>query len=539
MTTISPEELFKIGVTLLVNKDRFKESLNYLLQVRSVNPDFKELNYALGCYFHKDQQFHKASFFLKKELEANPSLALTQKAVIYDHLAWSSSCLGKNADAVYYAEKLIATTPPSIKHYSTLLYMLSHCENVSDSDLSKIANNAYKNCLDIQLKDERKIVKNISKGKQEAEKSKIKLGIVSPFFYSKSVEFFLIDLFEEFNQDKFEFHFFYTDNIFDSTTEKYQKLAQSFHSCTNDNPLQIARKITEQEVDILIDTLGHSIGNHLEVFSLKPAPIQISFLGYWGSTGLPQMDYYLTAKEWIQDKDKTSFSEEIIELSKHFFKPSNKEILIKAPPCINNKFITFGCFNRGQKINSKILATWSIILNLVPDSNLVLSYPALNEEDFRNHILDFFSSQNISPTRIKLIGLINTHDYLELYNQIDIALDPFPFSGGCTSIDCLWMSVPIITLEGNNSAGKQTASFLKDCNSSELIAKTEAEYINKAVKLANDAEAIKQYKSSLRDKLIQSEIINPQVRAKEFENIFTEIFQLKQKENSLPERIPQ
>jgi protein O-GlcNAc transferase len=265
-----------------------------------------------------------------------------------------------------------------------------------------------------------------------------------------------------------------------NSTQGYRDLSQSFINVKNKTPFEIAELIIRDEIDILIDTLGHVKHNSLDVFSLKPSPVQISMIGYWGSTGLPQMDYLLVQKGWTKPEEVTNYHEKIIEVEHFHYRAKHQDIDISEAPCLVNGFITFGCFNRGQKINSKVLSIWSILLNLLPESKILLSYPALKENEFREDVFSFFESQGINRTRVTLKGNISTEKYFHLYNEIDIALDPFPFSGGCTTIDALWMGVPVITKKGDKTAGRFSESFLNLCKVPELISENEQDYILKA-----------------------------------------------------------
>lgn len=546
-TAIIPDaakELLEASLKCFDDADKQQECLDYLLKARAINPNLQKLNYALGCYFNRLIQDYKSYSFLKSELELYPNSTESFKEHIYHCLSWSASSLGKCEEAIFYLSQAIKLNTNKHSYYSDLIYMANHADGFNDLQITDLANTSYQQCFKEQLQSERKIIKTKLKAKEQRKHNRCRIGILSSCIHSQSAEVLLIDIFKNINKTKYDFYSYYiNDGDFeDDCTKEYRDLSQSFVNIKNKTPLEIAELIVDDEIDILIDTLGHVKHNSLDIFSLKPAPIQISMVGYWGSTGLPQMDYLLVQKGWTKPEEVTNYHEKIIEVEHFHYRAKYKDVDILKAPCLVNDFITFGCFNRGQKINSKVLSIWSIILNLLPNSNLVLSYIALGEAEFREDMWGFFESQGISRTRIKLHGYISTEAYFHLHNEIDIVLDPFPFSGGCTTIDALWMGVPVITKKGDRTAGRFSEDFLNLCKVPELISENEQDYIFKAIELGKDFNRIQNYKNTLRDKLIESKILDPKAAAKHFEEALETIIELelnKQKENSLPEKIPQ
>jgi predicted O-linked N-acetylglucosamine transferase (SPINDLY family) len=539
------KEFLEAGFECFKAADKQQECIDYLLKARAVDPNLQGLNYALGCYFNRHIQAYKSYSFLKRELELYPNTAESYKENIYHCLSWSASSLGKWEEAVFYIYQAIKLKTNKHSYYSDLIYMANHADRFNDLEITDLANSSYENCFKEQFQSEREIIKTKLKAKEQLKHNKCRIGILSSCIHSQSAEVLLIDIFKNINRTKYDFYSYYINDVMDfedDCTKEYKDLSQSFINIKNKTALEIAELIVDDEIDILIDTLGHVKYNSLNIFSLKPAPIQISMLGYWGSTGLPQMDYLLVQKGWTKPEEVTNYHEKIIEIEHFYCRAKYKDVDILKAPCLVNDFITFGCFNRGQKINSKVLSIWSIILNLLPNSNLILSYEALGEAEFREDMWAFFESQGISKTRIKLHGYISTEAYFHLHNEIDIVLDPFPFSGGCTTIDALWMGVPVITKKGDRTAGRFSEDFLNLCKVPELISENEQDYIFKAIELGKDFNRIQNYKNTLRDKLIESKILDPKAAAKHFEQALETIIELelkKQKENSLPERIPQ
>jgi len=499
-----------------------------LSQAHQLNPTLRGLNALTGYFFEQQSDFYKSYNFYKRELELHPEIINSSKADLLHSLAWHSSNLGRCEESVYFMSEVIKLSPCNSNHYSDLLYFANHVESYTDQDLSEIAKTCYHLCFEKQFEKERQIIKDKLES-TDYNNSKIRVGILSSNIHSHSAERLLIDILEHLPKQSFEFYCYYTENFEDSTTNRFKNISKKFMNLKGKAPLSIAEEIVTDKINILLDTLGHVKGNHLDVFSLKPAPIQISCIGFWGSTGLPQMDYLISQCGWIREEEKDLFTETIIDLPIYYYdvKDLARKIPIEKPPHLTNGFITFGCLNRGQKINHKMLCVWSVILNHTPNSKLILSYHSLQEPEFRTEVWKIFELNGINQERILLLDSINTEQYYHLYNQIDIALDPFPFSGGCTTIDTLWMGTPLITKCGNKTAGRFSEAYLKFCECEELIAPDEQEYVLKAIELANDSSKIENYKNTLRDRLIESKILDPKEGAKNLSNVFEQIIHQK------------
>lgn len=538
------QDLLREAIGHLHNKNN-SECLKCLLEAYSINPNLEGLNYTLGYYSHQQVEYYLSYTFLKKELELYPNMQKNIKEELCHLLAWDASNLGKCDEAIIYLKESLNLNASRHNHYSDLIYMANHAYSFNDFTIGNLACTAYQNCFEKQLETERKIIKTRLKKQKYFQSKKTKIGVLSPCLHSQSAEVLLLEVFKKINLDKYEFYSYYINDIYDiedTCTEEYRKLSRSFKNIRNKTAFEIAELILEDEIEILVDTLGHVKFNSLEVFSLKPAPIQISMFGYWGTTGLPQMDYLLVQQDWVKAEETKNYTEKIIEIKHFYCKAKYENIEILAPPCLKNNFVSFGCFNRGQKVNSKVLSVWSIILNYLPNSELSLSYLALSGPELKEDIWKFFEAQNIERSRIKLYPHVSTEDYFKLYTEIDIALDPFPFSGGCTSLDSLWMGVPVLTKAGDRTAGRFSESFLKLCEVPELIAKDESDYVLKAIELSKDFKRIQEYRRTLREKVRESGISNPQAAAKEFEKALDTIVELElekqKKENSSLNTLP-
>ena len=279
--------------------------------------------------------------------------------------------------------------------------------------------------------------------------------------------------------------------------------------------------IRADHIDVLVDLSGHTSGSRLSVFARKPAPVQISWLGYFATTGLQTIDAVLLDEGHTTSETQKFFCEKIVKLpSRFYFAPLDFYPDVSPPPCIKNGYITFGCFNNTAKINAEVVNVWSSILNQVPDSRLILKWRTFIDPIFREWTLSQFAKNSIDPQRIELRGASFHKEVLKQYADIDIALDPFPFTGGMTSLESLWMGVPIITLNGSSPVHRQTAAILKIIGTKEYICESQSNYVNKAVELAHKRDYLLDRRESSRLQMRSSDVMNLDFQTDQIETIY-------------------
>jgi predicted O-linked N-acetylglucosamine transferase (SPINDLY family) len=243
------------------------------------------------------------------------------------------------------------------------------------------------------------------------------------------------------------------------------------------------------------------------LFALKPAPIQVSWLGYWGTTGLSAMDYLLTDALTVPPQEDRWYAERIVRLpgirfcySPPDYAPAPKE----EPPALRNGWVTFGSFNNLAKLGPGVIGLWADILRTVPNARLLLKWGSLDDGAVRQRLTEAFDREDIATDRLILRGGSPHTEMLAEYGDIDIALDPFPFSGGLTSCEALWMGVPVVTLPGDRAISRQTAGFLTVLGLSNLAATTPAAYVIAAKNLAADIGRLKELRLGLRPHMAHS-----------------------------------
>lgn len=355
-------------------------------------------------------------------------------------------------------------------------------------------------------------------------KNRLRIGYISPDFHYHAVSYFSDAFIANFDKEKFEVYC-YSTGMVDFVTEKFKSLATVWHDVSGEAPQFIAKLIYDDKIDILVDLAGHTAHNNLPVFAYKPAPIQITGIGYFNTTGLNEIDYFLT--DCYCDplgKNDVYFSEKLLRLphSHLCYAPQKDMPDCQGTPCKKNGFITFGCFNNFSKITDDVLILWKTILEHLPNSKLILKSSlfasAFGRETVRNRMKEI----GILLQQIDLRGF--STDYLEQYNDIDIALDTFPYPGGATTCEALYMGVPVISLVGERHGSRFGYSILKNIGLEECIVYTKEEYVKRVIAFAEDEDLLELLHQNLRQLTRKSFLMNKQSYMRDLEAAYQDIW---------------
>ena len=265
----------------------------------------------------------------------------------------------------------------------------------------------------------------------------------------------------------------------------------------------LATLIRQDQIDVLIDLSGHTAGSRLTVFAHRPAPVQVAWLGYFATTGLSYIDAVLLDEWHAPAGTQAQFAERIVQLpgGRMCYQPVPWAPAVAPAPCLQTGYITFGSFNNTGKLNAGVFDVWSQVLAAVPLSRLVLKWRSLADETLCDSIRAAFADRGIDPSRIELRPASFHADVLLQYADIDIALDPFPFTGGMTSCESLWMGVPVITWPQSRVVSRQTFALLNQIGLPELAAKDAEDYVRVAVELANNSQRLMHLRQTLRQRM--------------------------------------
>lgn len=276
------------------------------------------------------------------------------------------------------------------------------------------------------------------------------------------------------------------------------------------NDEQLAQRIHADAIDILLDLSGHTAKNRLPAFAWKPAPVQVSWLGYFATTGVPAIDYLIADPYTLPPEQEKYFTESIWRLpeTRLCFTAPTEPVAVAALPALTNGHITFGCFNNLSKLNDEVVALWSRLLQQLPTSRLMLKSKPIDDASTRQLLIDRFARHGISAERLILEGVSPRQQYLETYHRVDIGLDPFPYTGGTTTAESLWMGVPVLTLAGESFIARQGVGLLANAGLPDWIAANTEDYLAKAIAHAHDLPRLTALRQGLRDQVLTSPVFD-------------------------------
>lgn len=335
-------------------------------------------------------------------------------------------------------------------------------------------------------------------------RAKLRVGLLSGRFCRHAVGFLTLAGLEKVDPSKLEFFLYANGSPEDDYTQRFKTIAAQWHDITELDDAAAAKLIHDHKLDILIDMAGHSGGSRMGVVMRKPAPVQAKWAGgQHGTTGVSALDYFITDEIETPTHHDPYFHETPVRLPNAYacYTPPPDAPDVASLPTLKNGHLTFGCFNNIAKLSDATIATWVEILNQVPASRLILKHSALSEQITRDRIAAQFSSYGLSPLRLDLRTPTDQQAHLVAYADVDIALDPFPWSGCVTTCESLWMGVPVLTLLGDAFCHRHSASFLTTAGLQDWVAKDKKEYIEKAISFAADKQLLLGLRSCLRQSI--------------------------------------
>lgn len=513
MKLLSIEPKHDLGLYLLslnyYEKLDYKNAVNLAIEALEVNSNLPYMRVVIADYYvNQENKFSLGMKLLEEEIQIHPASTNAYRMI--------GSCLARIGDVkagIEYTKKQLEITPNCNTSRSNLLTFIQYLPDIAHEEIKQVALDYYKYCCEDKIKD---IKAYEFKQKKDL---KLKLGFVSGDLRKHAVYYWVKEFFAHlYNEEDIEIYC-YSNNKEDECSEKLKKSITKWHNIMNLKDKEVADLIYEEKIDILFDLSGHTAKNRLDIFLYKAAPIQVTWLGQSGPMGLPQIDYMLSTDYLVRDGEEYHYTEKVYKLANCFapYGTEFNDVEIKESPYKKNGYITFACFNNLMKVSPRVLETWVKILKQVPNSRLHLKSHPFDDPIVVNKYTKFFMERGIEEERI----ILEPYDtdrtkYMLKYNEVDIALDPYPVGGGTTTNDLLYMGIALISLEGKRMCHRISSSMLKliDCN--ELIAMNEEEYIQKAVDLANDTSRIDLYKKTLREKYLNS----PQVNSYQFSQDF-------------------
>ena len=468
--------------------------------------------YSLGNLFKKKKQFYEAIKYYNKAVEVN-----SKDYASYNNLANIYQEQAQYRLAINNYKKVIEINPSLLSTYSNYLYSLNFFEEFNYDECSEVIKKFKKNIPKLKF-DLNKNINNKNLNK------KINIGFASGDFGIHPVSFFLIDLIDKISKKKFNLFAYSNSSRNDLMTHRIKKKFSDWIQVNNINDEKLIENIRKDNIDILFDLSGHTAHNRLSIFVNRAAPIQVTWLGYNASTGLSEIDYIIVDPHVIADKEKKLFSEKLLFMPETFQNIKIKENVKIVSNKKNTKNIVFGCFNRFSKINDEVIKVWSKILDKNKNAKIYLKSKEFLDTYFKKKIIQKFKQYKVNEKQIILDGKEYTREeMLNLYNKIDIMLDTFPYSGVTTSIEGIWMGVPLLTLVGKRYYSRIGYSINKNLKLNDWNVFNKNDYVITALEKASNYKDLIKLKASLRNRIEESPIFNSDNFAKNFENLLLKI----------------
>jgi len=334
----------------------------------------------------------------------------------------------------------------------------------------------------------------------------LRLGFISADLAAHPVGRFLIPTIEHLDRRRCQVACYCDRANPDALTARFRAAADVWCDSRSLSHQQLAERIAADTIDVLIELAGHTAGNRLMTLAAQPAPLQVTWIGYEGTLGLPTVQYLIADEHIIPPADEPYYSERVLRMPQCYvsFDPPADAPPVGPLPCGAHDRLTFGSLNNPAKFNAEVIACWARLLAQLPEARLLLRYKGLDDTIVRQRFVAQFAAAGVAPERLEIQGRVSYAQYLAEYNRIDVGLDPFPFVGGATTCEALWMGVPVITLAGRTFAGRRGLSYLRNVGLADLVATDPDDYIERAVALAQDRARLTTLRAELRPRMAQS-----------------------------------
>ena len=490
--------------SLLQDRGRPEEALEHFERTLALWPERAELHNNLGATLLELGRFTEAVARFERVLALAPGLAEAR-----NNLGKGCQELGRMAEAVAHYRQALALRPDYAEAHSNLLMTLSYLPDCPAAQL-------FAEHREYGRRQARPALPHANPRQPDR---RLRLGYVSGDFRRHVVGFFIEPLLAAHDPAEVAVHCYSETRRPDAATDRLKGLAEGWRDTAGLDDARLAALIQADGIDILVDLAGHSAFNRLPAFALKPAPVQVTWLGYPGTTGLEAIDYRLV--DPVSDPEGAADAqavEALVRLRDGFlcYRPQPG-----PEPARSGGPLMFGSFNNLNKLSEPVLALWAGLLRRLPETRLLLKSRQLADPAVSGALRRTFESRGVAPERLELLAwTAGPEAHLAAYGRVDIALDPFPYTGTTTSCEALWMGVPVVTLAGDRHAARMGASLLTRIGLPELIAADQAEYLEIAAALAADRDRLAGLRATLRARMAASPLCDAAALAHRLETAY-------------------
>lgn len=509
-----------LGLALMEIR-KFSEAAASFRRALTLEPDNAETHNDLGNALKDLGQLDDAVTSYLRALKIYPSYAIA-----HNNLGNVMKDLGQLENALASYRRALAIKPDLAMAHNNLLFVLNYSDNYTPSYCLEKAREYGQMAAS-------KVLERFSSWRCINHPERLRVGIVSGDLCHHPVGYFLENMLMHLDPGRIELIAYPTQFREDSLTARIKPRFAAWKPVAALSDQAVVRLIHEDGVHVLLDLSGHSQHNRLSIFAWKPAPVQATWLGYFATTGVAEMDYFLADRVSVPEAARGQFTESICYLpdTRLCFTPPQTDLPVAPLPASVNGCISFGCFQNLAKIGDNVLATWGKIFTKMPDAKLRMQCAQLGEQAQVQRLLERLQRYGINTARVTTHGLVPRETYLSAHAEVDIILDTFPFPGGTTTCEALWMGVPTLTLAGGSLVARQGASLLTAAGLEEWVASDEEEYIAKAVSFARDISGIANLRATLRQKILGSPLFDAAGFARNFEAALWEMWKKHQQKH--------
>jgi len=479
---------------------KLEEAVEEYRAALKIEPNNAETISNLGCAFLDQRKFLEAMEELRKAIGLRPNFVKAHAS-----LGITLTDLGRVDEAIAEYRKAVSFGPTNAEAHSNLLMTMHYSTKVEGREL-------FEEHRRWDQRHARPLAKFIvPHGNVRDAGRRLRVGYISPDFRGHPVSFFFEPILESHDREQVEV-FCYSDAMMvDETTDRLRSRADRWREIVRRPHDEVAGIIREDRIDILVELSGHTDSNRLQTMARRPAPVQVTYLGYPDTTGLDAIDYRLTDACADPAGAEELHSEQLVRLSgcAWCYRPAGDGPEVGALPSRKRGHVTFGSFNVLPKINEELMEAWGRILKAMPGSKLVVKTRNMDYEPVRERVWGVFEAFGVARERVELRGSdLSIREHLQRYNEVDVALDPFPYNGTTTTCEALWMGVPVVTLAGERHAGRVGVSLLTNVGLGELVAPTKDRYVEIALALASDVERLANLRAGMRDRVRGSALMD-------------------------------
>ena len=495
---------------LLQDEGRFYEALQYYDRALSIDPKNATVHYNRADLLLVFGRVEEAETATRKAIDLAPNVAIH-----HAQLAYVFQTHGKLRKAVTTYLRALRRDPENTEIISNLIFVLNYIPTRTPKKGNKQVQRFGELCT-------QKAQDSASQWCEVAEPQRLRIGLVSGDIREHPVGYFLEGVVTQLDSSRIELVALNTQHFEDGLTRRMRPSFQQWHCISGLSDPAAAAMIRGLGLHIAVDLSGHTAGNRLPLFSHRLAPVQATWLGYPATTGLREMDYLIADPVSLPEELEPHFTESIWRLpeTRLCFTPPAEPIPVNSLPAIENGFFTFGCTNNLLKINENVIALWGRIIRQMPHSRMLLQAKQLASQTIVDALRERFLRHGVAADQLIFQPPVARGEYLRTYHGIDLCLDPFPFPGGTTTAESLWMGVPVLTLNGPHFLGKQGASLIRNAGLPEWIAMDEADYENKAINFAKDLNYLATLRANLRQLVMTSPIFDSARFARNLESAF-------------------